>query len=404
VPIRKQGAYPDTIRNLHYLSIMLRRNGTAFAVCSAMNIPRIATPDPRIERLEAQAYRIPTDSPEADGTYSWNATTLVVVHVHAAGEVGVGYTYTDACACGLVRGLLTEAVRGRSALDTLAVWQAMQRAVRNVGRAGIAATAISAVDAALWDLKARLLGLPLARLLGQVRDAVPVYGSGGFTTYSDEQTATQLSMWVDAGCRWVKMKIGSAPERDAARVRSARAAIGSAALFVDANGALQVRQAAAAARRYAEDGVTWFEEPVSSDDLAGLALLRRRVPDTIEIAAGEYGYTLDDFGRMLQAGAVDVLQADASRCGGVTGFMQVAALCEAHHMPLSAHCAPALHLHAACAAPRLRHQEWFHDHVRIESMLFDGAPPLRGGEIAPDLSRPGCGLEFKAADARRYAI
>jgi L-alanine-DL-glutamate epimerase-like enolase superfamily enzyme len=124
----------------------------------------------------------------------------------------------------------------------------------------------------------------------------------------------------------------------------------------------------------------------------------------MEIAAGEYGYTLDDFRLLLEAGSVDVLQADVSRCGGITGFLQVAGLCEAFHVPLSAHCAPALHLHVASAVPRLRHQEWFHDHVRIESMLFDGAPRPFKGEIAADLTRPGCGLELKRRDAQRYLV
>ena len=158
------------------------------------------------------------------------------------------------------------------------------------------------------------------------------------------------------------------------------------------------------AQRFAEQRVEWFEEPVSSDDLPGLAALRQRVPHGMEIAAGEYGYTLDDFRLLLEARAVDVLQADASRCGGITGFLQVADLCEAFHIPLSAHCAPALHLHVASAVPRLRHQEWFHDHVRIEAMLFDGAPRPAHGVISPDLSRPGCGLELRQRDAQPYLI
>jgi L-alanine-DL-glutamate epimerase-like enolase superfamily enzyme len=124
----------------------------------------------------------------------------------------------------------------------------------------------------------------------------------------------------------------------------------------------------------------------------------------MEIAAGEYGYDLDYFSRMLAAGAVDVQQADVTRCGGITGFLQVATLCEAHHIDLSGHCGPAVHLHAACAAPRFRHLEWFHDHVRIEHMLFDGAPVPKGGKIRPDLSRPGLGLEFKSADAAQFLV
>ncbi|MFM0642836.1 enolase C-terminal domain-like protein [Paraburkholderia bryophila] len=358
-----------------------------------------------VTALRASAYRIPTDAPEADGTFAWHATTLVVVEVDAAGHTGIGYTYSDASIVALIRDTLGECVLQHDAWDIRAIWQQMQRQVRNLGRAGLAATAISAVDCALWDLKAKLLGLPLVRLLGAARDTVPIYGSGGFTTYSDKQMREQLAGWVERdGCRWVKIKIGSEPEKDPARVETARAAIGTAGLFVDANGAFTPQPALHWAQRFAEQRVEWFEEPVSSDDPAGLHFVREHAPAGMEIAAGEYGYTLDDFRQLLAAGSVDVLQADVSRCGGVTGFMQAADLCDAFHVPLSAHCAPALHLHVACAAPRLRHQEWFHDHVRIESMLFDGAPRAAGGVIAPDLSRPGCGLEFKARDAASYRI
>ncbi|MBE7220620.1 MAG: mandelate racemase, partial [Caulobacteraceae bacterium] len=188
------------------------------------------------------------------------------------------------------------------------------------------------------------------------------------------------------------------------RVRVARKAAGAADLFVDANGAFSAKQALFYAQIFAAEGVRWFEEPVSSDDLAGLALVRQAGPPGMDVAAGEYGYTPEYFARMLATGAVDCQQADLTRCGGVTAFGRVAALCEAHGIDLSGHCAPAIHLHAACAAPRLRHLEWFHDHVRIEQMLFDGAPVARDGLIRPDLSRPGHGLHFRAADAARFAI
>jgi L-alanine-DL-glutamate epimerase-like enolase superfamily enzyme len=359
-----------------------------------------------IEAVRARAYTIPTDRPEADGTYAWNSTTLVVAEVSAAGKTGIGYTYNDASAAKLVEATLAPTLIGEDAWNIDALWLRMQQRVRNIGRSGLAASAISALDCALWDVKARLLDMPLARLLGAMRDRVPIYGSGGFTTYTDDEIRAQLGGWVhEDGCRWVKIKIGTEPSRDPHRVGVAREAIGDAAgLFVDANGAFDRKQALFYADQLAQYGVEWFEEPVSSDDITGLALLRDALPAHMELAAGEYGYTLDDFRALVAHQAVDVLQADLTRCGGVTGFLRVAALCDAFHVPLSAHCAPALHLHAACAAPRLRHQEWFHDHVRIESMLFDGAPRAHEGAIAPDWSRPGCGLDFRHADAHRYAV
>ncbi len=356
-------------------------------------------------RVAAAAYEIPTDAPEADGTLEWDRTALVVVEIEAGGKTGLGYTYADGSIVQLIQGKLGSVISGHSVFEIAAANKALWRSIRNLGRSGLVATAISAVDAALWDLKARLLGTSVAALVGCRRNTVPIYGSGGFTTYSDKQLRDQMSGWVERdGCRWVKMKIGSDPAHDPRRVVAARDAIGDAGLFVDANGAFSAKQALALAERIAEYGVTWFEEPVSSDDLLGLSLMRERAPAGMDIAAGEYGYNLDDFRRLLALPSVDVLQADVTRCGGVTGFMQAAALCEAQHIDLSAHCAPALHLHAACAAPRLRHLEWFHDHVRIERMLFDGAPAPRDGEIAPDLSRPGLGLVFKKRDAERYRI
>lgn len=359
-----------------------------------------------IKSVQASAYTIPTDSPEADGTLNWDSTTLVTVHVEGGGHCGLGYTYADRCIVALLQEKLRQSIEGMDAMDPPGAWRAMQRAVRNLGREGLVATAMSALDTALWDLKAKLLDVPLARLLGTFREEVPVYGSGGFTSYTEVQLIDQLTGWVERqGCRWVKMKVGSVPEADPKRVAAAKAAIGEHTLFVDANGAYSVKQALLLAQRFAQEGkVGWFEEPVSSDDLSGLRTVREAAPVCMEIAAGEYGYTTDYFRRMLEAQVIDVQQADITRCGGYTGFLQVAALCETQHIDLSGHCAPSMHLHAACAAPRFRHLEWFHDHVRIEQMLFDGAPRARDGVIRPDWSRPGLGLEFKRQDAKRYAV
>ena len=357
---------------------------------------------PAIDGITARVFRIPTDAPEADGTIAWDHTTMVLVEVSAGGERGLGYTYGAPAAADIVKSVLADKIRGQSVMDVPAAWIAMVGAVRNIGWRGVAACAISAVDTALWDLKAKLLGVPLFMLLGAERREVRIYGSGGFTSYSLDRLQKQLAGWVEKeGCRWVKMKIGSEPDEDYERVQAAQRAIGPATLFVDANGAYDRKQALSFAEKFA--GVAWFEEPVSSDDLEGLRLIRDRAPAAMEIAAGEYGYDPFYFRRMAEAGAVDVLQADATRCGGVTGFLKAAAVADSFSLPLSAHTAPALHLHVCCAAPRLRHLEWFHDHVRIERSVFDGAPVPRDGVIAPNADRPGLGLEFKQADAERLA-
>ena len=356
-----------------------------------------------IERVSASAYTIPTDHPESDGTFEWSATTIVIVEATAGDASGLGYSYTHEAASVLIERMLADVVRGRNALDVPAAWDAMVHAVRNLGRPGLVSTAIAAVDVALWDLKARLLGLPLVDVLGAVRDAVPLYGSGGFTSYDVARLQQQLGEWVQSGIPRVKMKVGRSPRDDLARVRAAREAIGpDAELFVDANGAYSRKQALAFAEAFASLDVGWFEEPVSSDDLEGLRLLRDRAPAGMDVAAGEYGYTLPYFRAMLDAGAVDVLQADATRCAGITEFMRVGALCAARSIPLSAHTAPALHAHACCAITPLRHLEFFHDHVRIERMVFDGVLEPVNGALWPDRSRPGLGLELKRADAEFY--
>lgn len=356
-----------------------------------------------IEKIEVSAYTIPTDLPESDGTLTWDKTTIVVVTASAGETRGIGYTYADLSTAKLIHSLLAHVVEGRDALDVSAAWMAMLRAVRNLGRDGIVSMAISAVDVALWDLKARLLQIPLVKLLGAVRESVPIYGSGGFTSYSVDQLQRQLSDWVSSGISMVKMKVGRKPEEDPFRVARAREAIGEkTCLFVDANGAYTRKQALSLAIQFREQNVGWFEEPVTSDDLEGLRLIRNSAPAGMDIAAGEYGYSPVYFRRMLDAGAVDVLQADATRCGGFTGFLQAGALCFAHSLPLSAHTAPLLHAHVGCAVPSLNHVEYFHDHSRIEKMLFDGAPVMQDGALKPNLSRCGLGIELRRSDAARF--
>jgi L-alanine-DL-glutamate epimerase-like enolase superfamily enzyme len=366
-------------------------------------VPRI---EAAVERLDVAAYTVPTDYPGSDGTATWTATTIVLVQAHGGGRTGLGWTYGDVASGRVIESALRDVVTGADAMRVTASWQAMARACRNLGRPGVASMAIAAVDTALWDLKARLLELPLATLLDAAHEAVPIYGSGGLTSYPDARLREQMEGWVARGIGRVKMKVGREPERDLHRVAVVREAIGpDTELYVDANGALSRPRALWFARRFAEEfGVSWFEEPVSSDDLEGLRWLRDRAPEGMDIAAGEYGYMLGYFERMLEAGAVSCLQADATRCEGITGLLRVAALCQARSLELSAHCGPALHAHPCCAVIPLRHLEYFHDHARLEGMLFDGVPEPDGGMLRPDLSRPGNGLEFKHADAERFAV
>ncbi|HET9172363.1 MAG TPA: enolase C-terminal domain-like protein [Actinospica sp.] len=361
----------------------------------------------KVESVHASVYKVPTDSPEADGTLAWNSTTLILAEARAAdGTVGIGWTYGAPACAGIVEDTLAEVVRGRDAMDVPGAFDAMVKAVRNIGRPGVAGYAISAVDIALWDLKARLLDLPLHKLLGAVRTSVPIYGSGGFTTYDENELVDQVMHWVDGqGIGRVKIKIGESwganPERDLARIHLVRNRIkDDAELYVDANGAYTRKQAIRLYLRAIEEDVRWFEEPVSSDDLDGLREVRDAVP--ADVAAGEYGYDLAYFERMCAAGAVDCIQADVSRCGGITEWQRVAAVAAAHGLQISGHCAPHLHAHVAAATPNLRHLEWFHDHVRIESRFFDGALDPAGGSITPSADAPGHGLTPRTSDMEAY--
>lgn len=355
-----------------------------------------------IDQISVASYTVPTDAPESDGTLQWDRTTIVIVTATAGGLQGLGYTYADSATAALIHDKLRGVVQGMDASSPAAAYMEMWRQIRNLGRPGICSMAISAVDCALWDLKARLLSVPLVSLLGRVRDGAAVYGSGGFTSYPNKQLADQLAGWARDGIGAVKMKIGRDPEQDQERVRVAREAVGpKTRLYTDANGAYKPRQALEQAEMLAQHDVRWFEEPVTSDNLDGLRFVREHAPPMMQIAAGEYNYDVFQFVAMIPA--VDVLQADMTRCGGVTGFMQAAALCEAHNIPLSSHCAPALHAHAACAAVPFTEMEYFHDHVRLEQMFFDGLPRLVNGKLVPDLSRPGIGLELRCADAEKFA-
>lgn len=357
--------------------------------------------------VRASAYTVPTDAPEADGTYSWDSTTLVLVKADGGGKTGLGWTYAPAAAAALVEDLLAPAVWDIDVLDVPAAAAAMAKAVRNPGRTGLASYAVSAVDCALWDLKARLLEVPLHKLLGTVRDKVAVYGSGGFTSYGEDQLRDQLQGWaLEQHIPRVKIKIGQDSgtnvARDLDRIRQARAAVGpNTELFVDANGGYTAKQAIRLMQEVEGERVTWLEEPVSSDDLAGLRAVRAAV--AADVAAGEYGTGLFYFRQMCAADAVDCLQADVSRCGGISEWLRVAAVAAAHGLELSGHCAPHLSAAVAAATPNFRHLEWFHDHVRIENLFFDGTLDPDGGWIRPGDS-PGNGLAFRATDAAPYRV
>jgi L-alanine-DL-glutamate epimerase-like enolase superfamily enzyme len=361
-----------------------------------------ATMEAPVSEINIHVCTIPTDAPESDGTLEWDSTTIVVVELEADGECGVGYTYGDQSVAAFIDSKLRQVVYGADAMAPGAAWTAMQQKIRNAGRPGVGAMAVSAVDVALWDLKARLLGVCLADALPRFHDAAPIYGSGGFTSYSTAQLTEQLHGWMEAELPRVKIKVGRDPRRDPGRLALCREVIGEEVeLMVDANGAFSPKQALEQAAIYAGYGVSYLEEPVSSEDREGLAFLRQQGPAGMAIAAGEYEWDLPRLAEL--AGCVDILQADVTRIGGITSMLRADGICKALQRPFSAHCAPAISAHVCCAMETLEHLEYFHDHVRVEGMLFEGTLDPRGGALVPDRTRAGLGLELNCEEAERWA-
>ena len=349
-------------------------------------------------------YRFPTPATESDGTLDWDATVAVVVRVSAGGQEGLGWTYSGSGAAAVVKDQLEPAIAGRDPLDLAGAWAAMHRACRNIGSKGMAMQAISAVDVALWDLKARNLGVPITVLMGKVRDRVPIYGSGGFISSSTDVLAEDVAAWKAAGCAAVKIKIGKDgggdPEWDLRRVETLRELAGSdVRLMVDANGAYRIGQARRVGAELDSRGVCGFEEPVSSDDTAGLASVRAACG--ADVTAGEYISDVYDAADL--APVVSCLQLDATRCGGYTGFLRCAAVAAANNLDVSCHCAPALHAPVAAALPHLRHIEWFTDHVRLEPHLVDGTPCAREGALHLAIRSAGHGMTL-AGGAEDYLV
>src|SRR5579872_4206359 len=304
-----------------------------------MSITAHAATAARIERVDVSAYEIPTATEqESDGTLVWDSTTLVVVELRAGPHTGLGYTYCDPAAGQLIESKLASIVRESDPLMPQEAWAQMHVQTRQMGHAGIAAMAISAVDIALWDLKAKLLGVCLADALPRFHESVPIYGSGGFCNLTREQLREQVESWVGNGFRSVKIKVGRDARADPGRVEFVRELAGrDVDVMVDANGANTPADGVLWAKRYRELGVSYFEEPVSSQDLQGLALVREHAPPGLAIAAGEYGWNLPYFQQMLDADAVHILQADVTRCGGITNMLRVDGLCKARCLPFSAH-------------------------------------------------------------------
>ena len=356
-----------------------------------------------ITKCKAFALTIPTEATESDGTLEWNSTTLALVQICADGIWGLGYTYCQHGVVPLIENLLQAHVAGQNILELPRIWGNLTTAVRNNGRQGFSAMAISAIDNALWDLKAKILKISMTDLLGRCREQVEVYGSGGFTSQTLPELQQQMQSWKSQGIRYFKMKVGTHPDQDARRVHFVRECIGpDNTLMVDANEAYDSVLALKLAEEFAKDQVSWFEQPVRATDLNAMHELRQRLPIGMRLTSGEYIYELAQVKNLLRMRSTDVIQLDVTRCQGVSGFLKAAAVCEAFDVSISSHCALALHVALGCALPGMLQLEYFYDHARIENLIFDGVPQVQNGFLKANSSALGFGLTLKADEIKRW--
>lgn len=355
-----------------------------------------------IEDVRTEWLRVPISPPIADATHVLRFMDLILVEVRAGEFCGssdmLSFDYGPAVLKGLIDQELKRHVLGMDADDIRAIYETNLRATEYIGREGVAMWGTAAIDVALWDLLARRLGVPVSLLFGANTRAVPVYGSGGWISYTDEQLADEVSRYVSRGFAGVKIKIGGDEDRDVERVRAVRRAIGpNRKLMVDANQGLTVARALRLARRLEEFRLEWFEEPFPKDDLESYARLANATE--IPLAAGEREFGVPPFRRLVAARCITVVQPDLLRVGGVTGWRLVAGLADSHLLRIAPHFYREYDVHLAAAEPNL---------IAIES--FDWLDPLLeapfevrdGLATVPD--RPGFGVTFRQEAIREYCV
>jgi len=362
----------------------------------------------KITDVTTTLLRIPGLPGIQDATIRHRESGRGGLFVHLKTDAGLeGFAPGIGTARGVIHDVLKPLLVGQDPLAHERVWDDMFWRVRGFGRKGVAFSAISAVDIALWDLKAKIFGVPLYRLLGPYTDTVPIYGSGGWTSFTEDELVREQVGYVERGIPRVKMKVakdfGRAEAEDLRRLAAVRKAVGDGVeIFVDANNGFYAKQAIGFARRMADYDVHWFEEPVLADDIAGLAAIARAID--IPVATGEHEYTKYGFKALIEAGGADIVQPDVGRVGGVTEWLKVAHLAHAFNLPVAPHAVQLVHLHLACATPNLKVVEYLGVSEETDKLFYTEFPEPKDGLWSPYADRPGLGLELDPHAVERYAV
>ena len=352
----------------------------------------------KIAKVDVHLVSYPVSGNFADATRTVETVGFTVVRITTdQGLEGIGITYHEVggeATVALIQRNMAPKLMGRDPFETEVLWQEFFGYLRGVGRKGLMYCALSAVDIALWDLKGKIIGMPLFRLLGGNKTEVPVYSSGGWTSYSDEELVEEMTGMVAQGYRMIKFKVGVEgghnTRRDRERVRKVREAVGpDIKLLLDANNCWDAATAVQFANTIREYDILLFEEPVFADDIPGLARFKRGTD--IPLATGEHEYTKFGARDLLMAGAADIVQIDGTRTGGFTEMLKIAALTQAWNVKFAPHAMENIHLHLVSAIPNAPFLERLFLFEDLTAHVFKDAPkPVGGMMTIPDL--PGLGL------------
>src|SRR3712207_975596 len=378
---------------------------------------RLGAVPPRAgRRLRMKITEVSTTVLHVPGELGFQDTTIrhrgsgrgaLFVHIKTdEGREGLGLGTVPASR-GLIEETLAPLLIGRDPLNHEMLWEDMFWRVRGFGRKGLAFCAISAVDIGLWDLKGKIFDAPLYKLIGHYTERVPIYGSGGWTHFSEDELVREQVGYVERGIPHVKMKVGKdfgkAEAEDLRRLAAVRKAVGDdVEIYVDANNGYYAKQAIAMSKRFEEFNVRWFEEPVLADDIQGLAEISRAT--TIPVATGEHEYTKYGFKDLISHGGADIVQPDVGRVGGVTEWMKVAHLAHAFNLPVAPHAVQLVHLHLACATPNLRVVEYLGVSEKTDKIWDTEFPEPKNGMWSPYPDKPGLGLELNPKAVEKYRV